>query len=309
LSSINPSPSSQYVPPPAPGPSGGNGKIWTLFGLVAALIAGNVYSFLQLNSVKEDLTKTRDALSGEIAKVQEAGNLSSQSHRHTVDALRDQLEASRRQAAMAAGQAKVDAIKRSEELAAQLATEQKKAQAQTNAAISQVKEVATTATTKIGEVSTEVGTVKTDVASTKSELEKTIANLKRVTGELSSQGSLIATNGSELQALKALGERNYFEFNIRKTKDAQRVGDISLLLKKTDPKKNKYTVDLIVDDQRVEKKDRTINEPVQFLTSKARQPYEVVVNKVSKDQIVGYLATPKVQSPRTAESSGSPASK
>ena len=99
---------------------------------------------------------------------------------------------------MAAGQAKVDAIKRSEELAAQLEKEQQKAQAQTNAAISQVKEVATTATTKIGEVSTEVGTVKTDVAQTKSDLEKTIANLKRVTGDLSSQGSLIATNSTEL---------------------------------------------------------------------------------------------------------------
>lgn len=298
MSSINPAPGPQYAPPPAPAPSGGNGKIWTLFGLVGALVAGNVYSFLQLNAVKEDLGKTRDALSAEIAKVQEAGNLSSASHRHTVESLRDQLEASRRQAAMAAGQAKTDAIKRTEELTAQLAAEQKKVQAQTNAAISQVKEVATTATQKIGEVSTEVGSVKTDVASTKSELEKTIANLKRVTGDVSSQSSLIATNSSELAALRQLGERNYFEFNIKKTKDPQRVGDISMLLKRTDPKKNRYTVEVVVDDQRVEKKDKTINEPVQFLTSKARQPYEVVVNKVGKDQIAGYLATPKVQTPR-----------
>jgi chromosome segregation ATPase len=299
VSSINPAPTPQYVPPPpGPAPSGGNGKIWTLFALVAALIAGNVYSFMQLNSVKTDLTKTRDELANEISKVQEANTLSAQSHRQTVERLRDQLEVSRRQAAMAAGQAKIDAIKRSEELAAQLAREQQKAQAQTNAAISQVKEVATTATNKIGEVSTEVGTVKTDVAQTKSDLEKTIANLKRVTGDLSSQGSLIATNSTELNALRQLGERNYFEFRIAKSKQPQRVGDISVQLKKADVKKNRYTIELIVDDQRVEKKDKTINEPVQFLTSKAKQPYEIVVNKVQKDLIAGYLATPKVQNVR-----------
>lgn len=306
MSSINPAPAPQYPqypqytpPPPAPaGPGAGNGKIWTLFGLVAALIAGNVYSFMQLSDVKTDLAKTRDALANEIAKVQEANTLSAQSHRQTIDHLRDQLEASRRQAAMAAGQAKVDAIKRSEELAAQLAKEQQKAQQQTNAAISQVKEVATTATTKIGEVSTEVGTVKTDVAQTKSDLEKTIANLKRVQGDLSSQGSLIATNGTELAALKQLGERNYFEFRIGKSKEPQRVGDISVQLKHADPKHNRYTVELVVDDQKVEKKDKTINEPLQFMTSKAKQPYEIVVNKVQKNQIAGYLATPKVQNAR-----------
>jgi len=301
VSSINPAPTPQYVPPPPPAPAepgGGNGKIWTLFGLVAALIAGNVYSFMQLNNVKTDLTKTRDALANEISRVQEANTLSAQSHRQTVEQLHDQLEASRRQAAMAAGQAKVDAIKRSEELAAQIEKEQQKAQQQTNAAISQVKEEATTATTKIGEVRTEVGTVKTDVAQTKSELEKTIASLKRVNGDLSTQGSLIATNATELAALKQLGERNYFEFRIGKSKEPQRVGDISLLLKKADVKKNRYTIELTVDDQTVEKKDKTINEPVQFMTSKARQPYEIVVNKVQKDQIAGYLATPKVQNVR-----------
>lgn len=294
MSSINPSPAPAYVPPPAPAPSGGSGKIWTLFGLVAALIAGNVYSFMQLNSVKTDLAKTRDALAGEIAKVQEASNLSSASHRRTVDTLRQQLEASRRAANSAAGQAKTDAIKRSEELAAQLQTEQKKQQEIVKAEILKVSDAATTANTKIGEVSNEVGTVKTDVASTKSELEKTIANLKRVNGDLSSQGSLIATNSQELQALKQLGERNYIEFKIAKSKEPQRVGDISVLLKKADLKKNRYTIELVVDDQRVEKKDKTVNEPVQFLTSKARQPYEIVVNKVQKDQIAGYLATPKV---------------
>ena len=81
-------------------------------------------------------------------------------------------------------------------------------------------------------------------------------------------------------------------------KDPQKVGDIALFLKKTDQKRNKVTMDVLADDTRVEKKDRTVNEPIQFLTSKARQPYEIVVNKVNKDQITGYLATPTVQTSR-----------
>ncbi len=284
-----------YVIPPESGPGW---KIPVLFGLVIALIAGNAYQFYKLNNVQKDLSSTRDALSGEIAKLRDSETLSAQTHRRAAEQLNRELAEARKQASAAAGQAKVDAIKRSEELAARLSQEQAKAQQETNAQITQVKEVASTANTKVGEVSTEVGTVKTDVASTKSELEKTIANLKRVTGDLSTQGSLIATNASELSALKALGERNYFEFNIRKGKEPQKVGDIALVLKKADQKRNKYTVDVLADDTRVEKKDRTINEPVQFLTSKAKQPYEIVVNKVNKDQITGYLATPKVQTGR-----------
>jgi hypothetical protein len=77
------------------------------------------------------------------------------------------------------------------------------------------------------------------------------------------------------------------------------VGDIAVLLKKTDPKKNRYTIEVIADDKTVEKKDKTINEPVQFLLSRATQPYELVVNDVKKDLISGYVASPKVQQTRS----------
>ena len=68
-----------------------------------------------------------------------------------------------------------------------------------------------------------------------------------------------------------------------------------MVLRKADPKRSRFTVDVIADDKKVEKKDRTINEPVQFYVSRARQPYELVVNEVRKDRIVGYLAVPKVE--------------
>lgn len=298
----------QYIPPqggqqpnyvlPSPNSGGSGVKMAILFGAVVALIAANVYLFLQIDSLKTELAKNRETLLAEVGRVKETSSVTTAAAQRNIDTLKDELEAARRQASMAVGQAKVDAQKHAEELASRLAQQQKAAEAQLKGQISQVEQTATAATTKIGEVSTEVGTVKSDLSSTKAELDKTIASLKSVSGDLGVQSGLIATNSKELAALKALGERNYFEFSLGKTKQPQRVGDVMLQLKKADQKRNRYTLDITADDKRVEKKDKGVNEPVQFYTSKARQPYEIVVNEVKKDVIVGYLATPKVQTGR-----------
>lgn len=300
MSSINPSPYSSTPPPPVytPPPSGGGLKIPILFGLVLALLGATVYLYLQVDHLRTDMDKTRDSLADEIGKLRESSTVTTQSNRRTIEGLKDQLESARRQAAIQVGAAKIEATKHADELAAKLAQEQTRQHQQVTAQISQVQDQTTQANSKIGEVNTEVGNVKTDVAATKSQLEKTISELKRATGELSSQGSLIATNGTELAALRALGERNYVQFKLAKSKHPEKVGDIQLELKKTDPKHNKFTLDVLADDNRVEKKDRTINEPVQFMVSKATQPYEIVVNKVEKNMVTGYLAIPKVLKPR-----------
>ena len=151
---------------------------------------------------------------------------------------------------------------------------------------------------EVAGVKTELGGTKTDLAATKSDLEATKSKLEKTIGDLGVQSGLIATNGQELQALRRLGERNYIEFKLGKTKAPQRVGDITLMLKNINLKKNMYTVEVMADDKLTVKKDKNVNEPVQFYSSKARQPYEIVVNQVQKDQIVGYLSTPKEQSGR-----------
>jgi len=290
-------------PLPPPAPSGGSGvKVWILFGAVIALLVANVYLFIQLDKVRVEMSKQREALATEIANLRETSSVTTQTSRRNLDTLRDELETARRQASMAAGQAKVEALKHADDIARRLEIEQKKAQQVVQGVqgeISQVRETATATSSKLGEVSTEVGSVKTEVAATKGELEKTIADLKRVTGDLGMQSGLIATNSKEISALRALGDRNIFEFNLGKTKAPQKIGDIALQLKRTDPKKNKYTIDLVADDKRVEKKDKGVNEPVQFMVAKAPgRPYEIIVNEVKKDVIVGYLSTPKVASTR-----------
>jgi len=289
-------PPPMYVPPPAP--DSGARKIGILFGAVLALLAGNGYTFYQVSQLKDQVGKYQASLQQELEKVSEANTLTSQSHRRSMEALRDQLETARRQANMAAGEAKTEALKKVDEAKAELESEQKQALEQTNAQISSVKASADTANTKIESVGTEVNAVKGDVATTKSTLEKTIANLQRTQGDVTGQGVLIATNGKELQALRALGERNFIEFTIHKAKTPQKVGDVLVELEKADAKKYRYTIKLTADDKTVEKKDRTINEPLQFLTSKAKQPYELVVNDVKKDTIVGYLSIPKVLNSR-----------
>jgi len=293
---------SVYMPPqeggPPPGGSGGV-KIPILFGLVIALIAANIYLYVQLSTVRTDMTKMHDSLLDELSRVRETSDVSSQTSRRTIDGLRDQLETSRRQLSLATGQARSDALKNVEAAKQELEAAQAEQAKAFDSKVTAVQQSADAANTKAAEVGTEVTTVKTDVASTKSELEKTIADLKRTNGDLNVQSGLIATNGKELAALRELGERNYIEFKIVRGKDAQKVGDVLIRLEKTDPKRNRYTIEVTADDKRMEKKDRTINEPLQFYTSKARQPYEIVVNDVQKNLVVGYLSTPKVQNGRT----------
>ena len=273
-------------------------KIPVLFGLMVALLGAIVYLFFQVDHLRKDLAKYNDKLQAQLDKIEEATSVTTRSNRKTVQDLHDQLETARRQASLAVGQAKQEALRKVDETRAKLEAAQEEAQKQVKSEISQVKQATDTANSKISEVGTEVTGVKSDVAATKTELEKTVAELKRATGDLNGHSVLIATNAKELGALRALGERNFIEFTVHKSKQPQKVGDVLVLLKKTDPKKNRYTIDLTADDKTTEKRDRGINEPVQFLTSRARQPYELVVNDVKKDTIAGYLSTPKVQNVR-----------
>lgn len=278
--------------------SGGGVKTAILFGCVAALIGANIYLYTQINNLRGDMDKMQTAMIAEVGKAKDASSLHAATAQRNLETMKEELEAARRQASMAVGQAKVDAIKNAEDLARKLEQQQKAVEQSLRTEVSKVEEKATAANTKIEGVSKDVGDVKTDLSATKSELDKTISDLKSARGDMGVQSGLIATNARELAALKALGERNYFDINLGKTKQPQRIGDILVQLKKVDQKKNKYTIDIVADDKKVEKKDKGVNEPVQFYTSKARQPYEIVINEVGKDLIVGYLATPKVQSVR-----------
>lgn len=265
---------------------------------MVALLAANIYLFVQLQDLKKDAAKSQDAMQAEIEKLAESTTAVGASSKKHAEELRDAIDAARAQGLSAAQRAKADALAAQQETARKLENETQQVKQSLSSDITDVKQQANTANTKIEGVSAEVGTVKTQVATQKTDIDKTIADLKSVRGDLSGTNSLVATNSKELAALRRLGERNYIEFKLIKTKEPQRVGDIALMLKKTDAKKNKFTIEVRADDKSTEKKDRNINEPVQFYVAKAAQPYEIVVNDVKKDQITGYLSTPKDRVPR-----------
>jgi predicted nucleic acid-binding Zn-ribbon protein len=148
---------------------------------------------------------------------------------------------------------------------------------------------------QIGAVATDVTGAKKDIESTRTDLEATKSRLDRANGDMGVMSGLIAHNHDDLEELKRRGDRNYYEFTVTKAKTPQRVGPVQVSLNKTDPKKSKYTMTVLADDKAIEKKDRTAGEPVQFYVkgSARTTPYEFVVFDVGKNQITGYLSTPK----------------
>jgi acetolactate synthase small subunit len=260
-----------------------------------ALAAANIYLYVQLDHLQTDTTKKVEQLTTAVAGLRDASSVSQAAHERRIEALKAELASANSQARSMSSEAKVEAQAHADQLARQLQAEEAKLQQQMTGQITEVNQSVTAANAKIADVSTDVGNVKSQAAMTQSQLEKTIADLKSVTGDLGVQSGLIATNGNELQALKLKGERNYFDIKLdKKTKQPTRFGDVTLKLESADPKHNKYTVTVMADDKKYEKRDKNVNEPVQFLTSKGgRTPCELVINQITKDQIVGYLATPK----------------
>lgn len=181
-------------------------------------------------------------------------------------------------------------LNRARSFAAAIQKDQKAAQSQLAQQIGEAKKESEQ---KISQVAGEVTGAKSDIEATRKDLEATKSKLDRTVGDMGVMSGLIARNREEVEELKRRGERNIFEFDLKKAKTPSRLGPIMVRLTKVDTKKNRYTLDVIADDKSIEKKDKTLNEPVQFLVGRVRPPYEIVVYELSKDRAVGYLATPK----------------
>jgi septal ring factor EnvC (AmiA/AmiB activator) len=164
--------------------------------------------------------------------------------------------------------------------------------ADVNAARQEAARLQQISETKIGAVSGDVRTVASNLEATRKDLDDNRRDLVDVKTTLSQQ---IARNSTELADLRKKGERDFFEFDIKKDKKVpmQRVADIQIGLESTDVKNRRYDVTIQVDDNRLKKPDRLVNEPIQFLVGRDKLRYELVVNTVDKDRIRGYLSVPK----------------
>jgi chromosome segregation ATPase len=261
--------------------------------------------FVDAHQLTTQMSRLNDSTQAQIAKLSDqVAQSSTESARQAELVAQDAHDT----AASVEQQARTEARKTAATLSAKLAKQgqaEQQAQQQVAGELENLKAANTDASSKLNAISGDVSTVKGDVssvrgdvASTQAEVEKTGSELKRMTGDMGVMSGLIATNGEQLSALKELGQRNYQEFDIKRTGGLQKIGTIQLALSKADPKRNRFTLDVLADDKRVQKRDRTINEPVQFYLAGNRQPVEIVVNEVKKDEVVGYVALPKVRTSR-----------
>jgi chromosome segregation ATPase len=286
-----------YQAPPPPPSSNSSLMTALAAGAIVASLAFNGFLLYEIHDLRTDTAKARELMQNEIETLKDNSTAMTATQRKHLDDLKEELDTRSRQLNAAASQAKKEALSYADQQAQKLEAENQKTADnvnKVNSDLSTVRQSAESANAKIADVGTDVTGVKTDLAGTKTDLQQTKSDLKSVRGDLGNTSSLVATNDTELKELIRRGERNIVKFDIsKKTKGFQKVGDISLQLKNADPKRNKFTIEVMADDKLVEKKDRNINEPQQFYVSKSL--YELVVNTVGKDTVSGYLSTPKYQ--------------
>jgi hypothetical protein len=251
-----------------------------LFGvlIVAVLVLGYMGHSAQAQ-LQADLTKAQD-------QNKLLGDLLKESNARLAD-LKANMEVTQQKVGLTAAE-----LAKTKSRAEAIRKEQQDSDQKLSTQLTQVQQESTQ---KIGEVATDLGGAKKDIESTRSDLETTKGKLDRATGDMGVMSGLIAHNRDDLEDLKRRGDRNYYEFKVAKSKTPQRVGPVQLTLNKVDQKKAKYTMTVFVDDRSIEKRDKTAGEPVQFyLKGAARMtPYEIVVFDVGKNDINGYLSTPK----------------
>ena len=270
-------------------------------GLAIAL-AGDGYLLVRANRLNDDIAQTQSGAQTQISKLNEATTTLLDQEKQRLQDLEQQMKQEVKgvsdSANVAIRHARAESHKQGEALSGKLSDQQQQVATQ----LSQIQDTTnskfTAVSTDVDGVKANVETVKTTVAAAQSDIEKTSNDLKRAMGDMGVMSGLIATNAKDLDTLRALGERNYFEFDINKKDAAKKVGDLMLTLKKADAKRSRFTLDVLADDRHVEKKDKTINEPVQLYVSGSMQPYEIVINQVTKDHLTGYMATPKVKMAR-----------
>ncbi len=242
-----------------------------IFGLVIVFLGIHQYRagqeltvFRQENATQiQTLTATNETLQAEVTDLQ-----------GDMQAATEKLGLTEKQLAQARATAR------------KLREEQQAAAEQLNAQLTEQRN-------QLTEVSGNVTTVRDGLVQTQGSLTETRSKLESVAGDLGVQSGLIARNHGELEELKRRGERDYTEFDLTRSKEYSRVGMVSVRVNKVDLKRNKYTATLLVNDKVIEKKDKTLLEPVQFYLPGTRHMLEIVVFDMQKNRIGGYLSAPK----------------
>ncbi len=281
---IDDAPQQQPLPMDYPPQNSHGGRFSFIFIVVLVLAVGLLYSLVRISSLRKSLEAQQTATRRELT-AQFHDDLSrrlevlEQSNMQQLGALKEELDATAKRMGSTGRE-----LTRARALVTRLGTAQQQEVDRLRGELAQKADQQ-----QLGALTQDMTATRTDLEGTKKVLDSTRSDLGMTRTEF---GTLIARNHDEVEQLRKMGDRDYFEFDLNR-KDAQHVAGVLLALKKTTPKRHRFTVNLTVDDVEVEKKDRTVNEPIFFYVAGVKKPFELVVNEVKPDQIKGYLSTPK----------------
>ena len=250
---------------------GSNTGKWLLLLLAAIYVAASLYFLVDLRGRVTQLAQNQASAQKQIGEL----TTRMQSAEAEAETLGQQVGITKKELSQRAAQLQ----------AAQRAAEER--------LVKEQKEQITAVSGDIAGVKTDVGGVKTDLGQTKTDLAATKAKLESTVGDLGLQSGLIAKTRDDLDVLKHRGDRQYYEFTLLKGAKPQPVSTVSLQIRKIDAKRGKYTLNVTSDDKTIEKKDRNVNEPIQFYTGRDHMLYELVVWTLDKNKATGYVSTPK----------------
>jgi len=276
---------------------------WIHFLFSGAILFGSMafYETTQAEALRREVAQLRrdnSVLRTNLSKSDHTVQQTLAAFRGELDRFQTELVSTRTETGESLAMAQEAAVRHADALAGKLEMKRRQQEAlqqQLSAELSKVKLSTAETSTRLNGISSDVGTVKSEVDSVRSVARQASANLQQTRGDLGVMSGLIAINSDEITMLRDLDDRNVYEFTLAKSNGMQRVGDIQVVLERTDAKRNLFTVEILAADQRVEKRDKNVNEPVQFyVPGRVGQPYEIVVNQVGRNTVKGYLATPKV---------------
>lgn len=263
-----------------------------LSGAVLALVAGELWLFDGVRALRSETSTVRASLVSEVSGFRLSASLADDARGEQLDWLRAQVRDAIGEVQAAAGSATHEVQKYAQRLAGRLALKQRRDQELASRELDGARAAAEQAQAAIGGLAGEVHETRAAMAGAASRIDSAGSEAAGVRADLGILGAGVAANARELESLKARGDRIYYDFDLRTNVHAPSIAGVAIVLRKTNPRRNRYTVDLIAGNQVLEKKDRQLNEPVAFFVSTRERPYELVVNSIEKDRIRGYLSAP-----------------
>ena len=262
---------------------------------LVAILMGNFYLYSKIKRSEVDAYTLQQRLEEKLGRLEKNSSYHLGNAQQEIQQLRSDLGEARVEAAK---KAKAEARRYTSRLSKNVASHQRTNQEALMGEIRGVQEMAAATGAKVGAVEGEITSVKKEMAEAQSQIDSTDSVLKLTKDELQVMREWVSSNSSEIGQLRDFNERTYLTFRLPKSGKMYKIGGVLMRLRKTEPKRHRFSIELLADDRKMVKKDHYVNEPLQFYVGDSKRPYEIVMTSVRKEEVMGFLATPKIQMAR-----------